>query len=305
MRDLRLTVGDYASPGGGQAPNPCVMGCAHLFLGSLFVFGEGGGGSEGGRVESRLAVSAVFANFRGSSTVEPRARLREALEHAGQVLYARSRSATAFQSAWARCVAVLVRKNRMYAARVGDLYVGLVRGSGIVPLFTVDTESEGSGQLLGQPDAVTVQVREEELELQAGDRFVLANRALVDAVSTDEVGRLASSLVPAVAARRLVEAVDREGTNAPVSVQVVQAGEMPLGTSEPVPPPEPVTAPPPPAPARRAPARAARSIAAPPVAPPPQPAPTRSVIEPSPVRRTTDSSSEIALEYSRHETRPN
>ncbi|MFT5432422.1 MAG: serine/threonine protein phosphatase PrpC, partial [Myxococcota bacterium] len=228
MRDLRLTVGDYASPGGGQAPNPCVMGCAHLYLGSLFVFGEGGGGSEGGRVESRLAVSAVLANFRGSTTVDPRSRLTEALEHAGQVLRARSQSATAFQTAWARCIAVLVRRNRLYAARVGDLYLALVRGGDIESVFGESDPAETKQSLLGQPQAVTVQVREAELQLGAGDRFVLSNGALSSAVEESEIGRLASSLVPAVAARRLVEAVDKMARDNPVSVQVVQVGEMPL-----------------------------------------------------------------------------
>ena len=220
MREARLTVGDYAAPGRGDSTNPCVMGCAHLFLGSLFVFGEGNGGIEDGRVESRLAVSAVLANFRASTVTDPKRRLEEALTHAGEILHSRSRSGPAFSDAWATCVAVLVRKGHMYAARVGDSTLALVRGGQLLNVF------EGQNRdPLGQNAEVAVQTLDEPLLLEAGDRFILSNKALFNTVDVEEIGRIASSLVPAVAARRLIEAVERAETDVPCSIQIVQVGD--------------------------------------------------------------------------------
>lgn len=224
MREARLTVGDYASPGRGDAPNPCVMGCAHLFLGSLFVLGQGEGGAEGGRVESRLAVSAVLANFRSSEVSDPRRRLVEALEHAGEVLHMRSRSGPAFNDSWARCVAVLVRRGRLFAARVGDIRLGMVREGTATHLFG-PTGEVPRRPVLGQAHALNVEVLDEPVALRGGDRVIISNAYLYSAVPHDELARVVTSLVPAVAARRLVEAADRSSDAEPVSVQVVQIGD--------------------------------------------------------------------------------
>ena len=243
MSEARLTVGDYASPGRGGVQNPCVMGCAHLFLGSLFVLGEGNGGTESGRVESRLAVSAVLADFRSSTIAEPRQRLQEALEHAGEVLHDRSRSGPAFSEAWATCVAILVRRGRLFGVRAGGLDVYLIRDGELRPLFggavrpPSDPEAADAASdleiappdhlehALGRSGEPKVTVLEDDIDLRNGDRLVIGNSALFASVQPQEILRIGSSLVPAVAARRLVEAVERSGSTRPVSVQVVQIGE--------------------------------------------------------------------------------
>ena len=231
MREVRLTVGDYASQGRGDVANPCVMGCAHLFLGSLFVLGEGNGGSEGGRVESRLAVSAVLANFRSSQVTDPTQRLNEALTHAGEVLYSRARSASAFKESWAGCVAVLYRRGRLYAARTGNLRLLLVRNGEVRDLFDAAAIAE-KPPVLGQADRPFVQMLEEELDMLPGDRMILANSGLIDTVGLPEVSRFASTLVPAVAARRIVEACAQKSGESPVSIQVVQIGDAPTVVEE-------------------------------------------------------------------------
>lgn len=223
MREARLTVGDAASPARGEAPNPCVMGCAHLFLGSLFVLGEGRGGTEGGRVESRLAVSAVLANFRASSEVDHRRRLVDALLHASQVLHDRARSSNAFRGSFASCLAVLLRRGEIFAVRLGDLQLHIVRKGQIRAVFS--DPAPDAATLLGESSEPAVQTFEQERPLETGDRVVLSNPALLEALSEDEVGRVASSLMPPVAARRLIEAAERKLGNQPISVQIVQVGE--------------------------------------------------------------------------------
>ncbi len=201
------------------------MGCAHLFLGSLFVLGEGRGGTEGGRVESRLAVSAVLANFRASSVADPRQRLAEALTHAGEVLHARARSAKAFNDTRAGCVAALVRQGRLYAARVGDLRLEIISGGERRSVFD---DLGTAGPELGASEQVNVELLEDHTDLLAGDRFLLGNAGLFEAVTPDEIGRIVTTLVPPVAARRLIEAADRGPTPQSVSVQVVQIGDATL-----------------------------------------------------------------------------
>ena len=225
VREVRLTVGDYASPGHGDAPNPCVVGCAHLFLGSLFVMGEGRGGTEGGRVESRLAVSAVLANFRTSTLPEPRPRLVEALQHAGEVLFSRSRSASAFSGSFAACAAVLIRRGRLYAARVGDVRLVVIRDRQAIPIFDRPQTDVAIGSVADlQPDVLS-----EEFSLRGGDRFVLGNGAMFSVLPATEMIRLATTLVPGVAARRMVELSERSGDPRAVSVQVVQVGDPAVG----------------------------------------------------------------------------
>lgn len=243
MRDMRLTVGDFASPAQEGRTNPCVMGCAHLYLGSLFVFGEGMGGSEGGRVEGRLAVSAVLANFRNAEIDDPHERLAAALSHSADVLRARSRSVSAFTDAWAQAVAVLVRKNRLFAVRCGNVKLLLVRKGQVRDLFANHEAGAGANtgdsdsSLLGQADMPRIEVLPGEIPLEAGDRFLLSNAPLATAVPLNEVARYVSSFVPAVAARRLVEAADQSSRKRPVSVQIVQSGEAPshdFRTEEPI-----------------------------------------------------------------------
>ena len=200
------------------------MGSAHLFLGSLFVLGEGLGGVESGRVESRLAVSTVLANFRGSRESDPRQRLVEALEHAGEVLYSRSQAAPAFAQAWASCAAVLIRRGRMYAARVGDIRLYTISEGEIRPIFSQKPVDADRPVFLGMAPTTRVEVLADEVHLRTGDRLLLANPVLFS-VPREEWARTARTLVPTVAARRLVEAVSRSGDNRPVSVQVVQVGE--------------------------------------------------------------------------------
>ena len=233
MRDMRLTVGDFASPAQEGKTNPCVMGCAHLYLGSLFVFGEGMGGSEGGRVEGRLAVSAVLAHFRNAEIDDPHERLSAALTHAADVLRTRSRSVSAFTDAWAQAVAVLVRKNRLFAVRCGDVRLLLIRNGQVrdlfdcVPSLTPSAGEESAETLLGQGDVPRIEVLPGEIPLEPGDRFLLSNSPLAEAVQLTDIARYVSSFVPAVAARRLVEASEQGAKHRPISVQIVQSGELP------------------------------------------------------------------------------
>jgi hypothetical protein len=219
MQDERLVVGDYASRGKDGGENPCVMGCAHLYLGSVFVLGEGGAG--GGRIESRLAVSAVLTQFRSGVASDPRGRLIEALQHASGVLHHRSMTGQAFGRAYARCLVVLVRRGRLYAARVGNIDLGLLVGKR--PLLRV-FGSHDDEPLLGQSPSPDVEILEQEVVLSKGDRFLLTNQSLFTAVPLDEISRITGALVPAVAARRLVELVERASDSRHVSLQIVQAG---------------------------------------------------------------------------------
>ncbi len=235
MRDMRLTVGDFASPALEGRTNPCVMGCAHLYLGSLFVFGEGMGGSEGGRVEGRLAVSAVLAHFRNAEIDEPHERLAAALAHSADVLRTRSRSVSAFTDAWAQAVAVLVRKNRLFAVRCGDIRLFLVRNGQVRDLFAdasveaqpISDEKDETSALLGQGEMPHIEILPGEIPLEPGDRFLLANAPLSASVPLADIARYVASFVPAVAARRLVEAADQGPRHRAISVQIVQSGEAP------------------------------------------------------------------------------
>jgi len=220
--DARLIVADYSSSGTADAPNPCVIGSAHLFLGSVFVMSEGRRGSEAGRVESRLAVSEVLTRFRSGATSEPKQRLCDALNHAGKVLFSRSQAARIFSESSAICSAVLIRGDRLYASRVGNMGLILLRKQRPIVLFDHQSGVASNHAGLGQSQDVSPDVLPDPVPLMVGDRILLANAMLLNSVSEEEWCRIVSGLVPAVATRRLVEAVVRAGEMRPVSVQIIE-----------------------------------------------------------------------------------
>ena len=236
MVEARLIVADYSSSGSPEVPNPCVIGSAHLYLGSLFVMSEGRRGLNAGRVESRLAVSEVLTRFRSGDTTDPRQRLKDALCHASSVLLSRSRAASVFSNSSATCSAFLIRGDRLYAARVGSMGLQLIRKNRSIVLFDhrAGTTSESSG--LGTSDKVHPDVLPDPVPLQAGDRIISGNDLLLNTVTAEECLRIVAELVPAVATRRLVEAVVRSGEKRPVSVQVVEVEDFADERDEVIPP---------------------------------------------------------------------
>ena len=224
--EARLIVADYSSAGTVDAPNPCVIGNAHFFLGSVFVMSEGRRGKEAGRVESRLAVSEVLTRFRSGATSEPKQRLCDALNHAGRVLFSRSQAARVFSESSAICSAVLIRGDRLYASRVGNMGLILLRKERPIVLFDHRSAVASNHAGLGQSHDVSPDVLPDPVPLMVGDRILLANAMLLNSVSEEEWSRIVGGLVPAVATRRLVEAVVRVGEMRPVSVQVIEVEEF-------------------------------------------------------------------------------
>ncbi len=96
-------------------------------------------------------------------------------------------------------------------------------------VHTVFAAVTDTGPNLGESPEPEVEVLEQPMELQAGDRVVISNAALWQAVKAEDVARITSTLVPPVAARRLVEAAEREGGRRPISVQIVQVGDAVSG----------------------------------------------------------------------------
>ena len=63
--------------------------------------------------------------------------------------------------------------------------------------------------------------------VRAGDRIVLANGALFDALPAPDLLRCVTTLVPSVASRRIIEAVEQDGRHPFVSLQIIQFGDLP------------------------------------------------------------------------------
>jgi len=186
--------------------------------------GEGSGGTENGRVESRLAVSAVLANFRSSDISDPLRRLTEALRHAAEVLYMRSQSSAAFRESSATCTAVLIRGSRLYAARIGTIQIGVIRQAQVRELFDHMNSGGFKDAAMGRVVTPEIEMLSNPVGLQDGDRVLLGNSVLFN-LAGPEILRVGTTLVPAVAARRLIETVERSGERRPASVQIIQIGE--------------------------------------------------------------------------------
>ena len=214
----RVDIGERNDPGPVPEANRDALGHASLLAGHLLVLASGTGGHRGGRVEGNLAVSTVLTHFRTSSEDDLGTRLLDALHRAHEVLASRAARDPSLHGSGAACAALLLVGGEAHAARCGDVQVLVVRGDE-TRAWLVDPDDVEAA--LGQGSAPRVVAGSEPLRLLPGDRLVVAGPGLTATLDVGEIGRIAASYVPQVAAGRLVQAARDRGARGGLGVQVV------------------------------------------------------------------------------------
>ncbi len=105
--------------------------------GWLFAVADGMGGHAAGEVASEQAISTLFREFYGSSSLDVVDRLRTAVERANAIIHLRSSEELAHTGMGTTLVAAVIVGNQLTVANVGDSRAYLIR-EGDIRQITVD-----------------------------------------------------------------------------------------------------------------------------------------------------------------------
>jgi serine/threonine protein phosphatase PrpC len=198
---------------------------SYLTLAPLFAVADGMGGHRGGEVASQLAVETLQRTFR-----EGQGELPDQIQEANRAVFERSVTDRQVAGMGTTLTVALLEDDRIRLAHVGDSRAYLLR-SGELSLLTEDHTlvhrmvqegeiSEEEAETHPQRSVLTralgvdiaVEVDDETLVVQPGDRLMLCTDGLTSMVRGDEIERiLRDARSPAEAAEQLVRAANRAG----------------------------------------------------------------------------------------------
>lgn len=187
----------------------------------LAVLCDGIGGHQAGEVAAELAVDTISNTIANSSGDHPLAALEQGIHLANQAIYEAANHDHEKKGMGSTCACVFLRNNRLYTATIGDSRIYLMQGDRIRQISTDHTwieEALEAGiitpdqvknhpnrhvirRYLGAPHPPVVDFRlrlhqgetdekslkNQGVELQAGDRLLLCSDGLTDLVSDAEI----------------------------------------------------------------------------------------------------------------------
>ena len=208
----------------------------------FYVVADGMGGHTAGQVASRMAAESAVRALRSldGASASLSDKLRHAVATANREVFASSQAKPELAGMGTTLVALLADADRAALAHVGDSRAYLVRG-GRIRQLTDDhslvaelvrrreiSESAARGHphrhVLTRAVGVRRSVEPDivELEIEAGDRFVLCTDGLTGLVTDDEIAAIVSagSELDAIC-RRLVDLANARGGDDNITVLVV------------------------------------------------------------------------------------
>ena len=192
--------------------------------GVLLAVADGVGGEFGGYDASQAIVRHLVAAYYNAPMVDPINNLRQAIQEADQL----ARKEMTYREAATTLVAVIILKNRLFAANIGDSRAYWIRGEQIHQLTEDHTQNGKLARYLVsypndvQPDLVQLP------DLEVGDRILLCSDGLYDPIpEASEIWALATRGRARQAANRLVKTANRYGGPDNVSVVMARLTEQP------------------------------------------------------------------------------
>ncbi|MGO9137544.1 MAG: Stp1/IreP family PP2C-type Ser/Thr phosphatase [Syntrophales bacterium] len=216
----------------------------------LLVVADGMGGHASGEIASKLALDVIkdyFKAFKEGKTAligkldegysEMAKALGSSVRLANQAIYEAAKSNTGWQGMGTTVAAVVINRNRLSIAHVGDSRVYLVRAGDIEQL--TDDHSvvyeQVKRELLTREDAQKSEIRNlltralgvatnvevdiSELTLSTGDILILCTDGLNSMVSDNDILTITvSTKDPAAVCDRLVEVANKQGGNDNITV---------------------------------------------------------------------------------------
>ncbi|MBK8976728.1 MAG: serine/threonine-protein phosphatase [Planctomycetes bacterium] len=191
--------------------------------GVLLAVADGMGGVSGGAEASRAAIRWLGSTWADGSGRSTSARLQEGFDSACERVHELAHANPGLRDMGTTLTALALLGDRAVIAHVGDTRCLRIR-HGAVEQLTVDHAMAGARNLLTRCIGAG-QLREEvdltELDVAAGDVFVLCTDGVWSQVDADELGPLCRSSTAQEVAERLVELSVQRG--APDNCTVVAA----------------------------------------------------------------------------------
>lgn len=179
----------------------------------LLLVADGLGGLPAGDVASREASAEFVRVFREQSRAQaglPHDWMRHALNEADGHLHRRQAAEPGLAGMSTTLVAVYAREGKACALSVGDSYLMLLRGD---KLYVLNELHRGEGSAL--TSCVGAQLRQiwvlDSLEIQSGDRFLLATDGITTLGEATIKERLAAAPNAQVAVDGLLGAIEDAG----------------------------------------------------------------------------------------------
>ena len=213
--------------------------------GLVSVVCDGMGGHVGGAVASEVAVRTIH-DFLDSQFIEdPREAIGLAIDEANKAIIRQAEQNPDLYGMGSTCVLLIVRNGKVYIGHVGDSRIYLIREKTIVQLTKdhsfvqtlVDIGQITKEQAehhprkneitnaLGLPSMSPATVREDPIEPQAGDCFLLCSDGLSGMVSDHEIEKIVSRQRDYSSQQRadlLVQAANNNGGLDNITVELVE-----------------------------------------------------------------------------------
>ncbi len=213
--------------------------------GQLLIVADGVGGARAGAEASRWAVRVAVERYYDLTGPSLGNDLRTAIEMANASLYQYLQS-TGVHNAGCTMAAALIHNNMLYVANVGDSRVYLIRNGQITQLTrdhtlaqqkldqglirpeqaALDPDSSVLTRSLGSSPAVRVDLFDPQ-PLAPGDVVLVCSDGLTDMVAADHIPSLIGNAPLTKAARRLIDAANRQGGVDNISVVLARVGGRP------------------------------------------------------------------------------
>ncbi len=211
--------------------------------GALFVVADGMGGHSYGDVASTMAVQIIRETYYKNSSDDVVESLRQAVEQANVAIHRRGQEQAKGNDEkfmGSTCVAVVLKKDTVYVANVGDSFAYIVRKDTIrqiaqdhswvaeqVRLGTMmleEAQAQGKGNVImrslgTQPD---VEVYTASEQVQNGDVLVLCTDGLHRLVSEEEIRTIVRQYGSEESATRLIARANENGGPDNITVLVVR-----------------------------------------------------------------------------------
>lgn len=209
---------------------------------SLFVIADGMGGHNAGEVASKLAseeIQSYIINHKDMEFYD--LLLKRAIEHANDVIYQESLSHEEYTNMGTTIVAILVHKEKMYLAHVGDSRCYLFRAGKMEQLtedhsLVRDLISRGlldPEEAVDHPDRnvitralgtnAAVDVDLQVVDLEEGDRLILCSDGLTNMVSIEEMSEvLLKENSARLACELLVELANENGGQDNITITIYE-----------------------------------------------------------------------------------
>ena len=213
--------------------------------GLVSVVCDGMGGHVGGAVASEIAIRTIHDFLDSQFIQDPREAIGLAIDAANKAIVKQAEQNPDLEGMGSTCVLLIVRDGKVYIGHVGDSRIYLIREKTIVQL-TKDHSFVQSlvdiGQItkeqaehhprkneitnaLGLPEMAPATVREEAIEPQAGDCFLLCSDGLSGMVSEHDIEKIVSRQRDYSTQQRadlLVQAANNNGGLDNITVELVE-----------------------------------------------------------------------------------